>query len=346
MVVKGSRNNRRTIEFKKFFSSGVEKFIKCFTTNSRVKVGILGFAVILWFFTVLGNRYTYTFDVSLEVMNIESGKTLKEKIPEDIQASFSGRGLDLFFLMLSSKSSFKFILDLNTIRQFYDFPLKEYFSEDPEKVVYPRKKYVTFEQIVWPDTVHVELDRFVEVRVPIISQVKVEESAGYIEIESQKLVPDSVTISGPRTYVRKYKSIKTEEYFRADVSAPFEITLSLDLPESENIKISQKKVRVYQNVEQIGEEIFSNIPVDVINVPRGLRVEVSPSSVSLKVSSGVDFLKSLKPEDFRVYFDFSSNWRPNQSVYSPSITLPEKVLPHSEITPRKLEIRVIRERMQ
>ncbi|MCK4824070.1 hypothetical protein KA005_50420, partial [bacterium] len=66
------------------------QFKNWFMKNTRVKVGILLFVIIIWFFTILGNQYTYTIDTSLDIRNIEEGKTLKEKLPEKIKANFSG----------------------------------------------------------------------------------------------------------------------------------------------------------------------------------------------------------------------------------------------------------------
>ena len=90
------------------------QFINWFLKNTRVKIGILLLAIAIWFIIILGNQYTYTIDTPLEVVNVEEGKTLKERIPDQIQASFSGRGIDLFYLLTTRKYAFKFVLDLES----------------------------------------------------------------------------------------------------------------------------------------------------------------------------------------------------------------------------------------
>ena len=335
---------KKTIH-KKDLLSQLSKILKnWFFTNTKTKIGIFLLTVLIWFFTVLGNKYTYTFNVFLDVRNIVQGKTLKEKIPEKVQANFSGKGIDMLYLLMSAKSSFKFVLDLQNIRWFYDFQLNEYFSDNPEKIIIPRNADVEFNQIVWPDTIHIELDRYSEVRVPVIPQLNIEPIPGYIAVDCPQLSPDSVVISGPRTYVKKYKQVKTEEYTQANVSTPLKIKLKLKVSDTDNVTISPNSIELTQKVEQINEKTIYNIPIDIIEVPKGINVELSPTSISLTVSSGVSLLKNLNPNDIKVYFNFSKSWKSDESIYIPSVSLPRGVIAWSNMTPRKIEVRVLRER--
>lgn len=335
---------KKAIRKKDLFSQ-LSKILKnWFFTDTKTKIGIFALTVLIWFFTVLGNKYTYTFNVFLDVRNIMQDKTLKEKIPEKVQANFSGKGIDMLYLLMSTRSSFKFVLDLQNIRWFYDFQLNEYFSNNPEKIIIPRTANVEFDQIIWPDTIHIELDKYSEVRVPVIPQLNIEPVPGYIVVDSPRLSPDSVVISGPRTYVRKYKQIKTEEYIQTNLSTPLKIKLKLKVSDTDNVTISPNNIELTQKVEQIGERTIYNIPVDIIEVPKGINVELSPTSISLTVSSGVSLLKNLNPNDIKVYFDFSKSWKPDESIYIPSVSLPRGVIAWSNMTPRKIEVRVLRER--
>jgi hypothetical protein len=271
------------------------------------------------------------------------GKTLKNKLPENIRATFSGRGLDLINVSLSRKSSFKFVLDLQRIEFFYDFPMNEYFENNPEKVVYPSRTQIRFLQIIWPDTLHIELDRLMQVRIPVIPDVNIETSPGYILSGVPVLIPDSVSLSGPRTNVRNYKNIRTEAYNAKGVYNPIKVQLHLLIPEMENIEISNHEVNYFQAVEQIGEITVENIPVEILNTPVGSRIEISPSTVSLTVSGAISVLKCLQITDFKIFFDFNKGWQPGQLTYTPVVELPAGVINWSEMVPRRIEVRVVRE---
>jgi len=320
------------------------QFVNWFLKNTRVKIGILILAIIIWFFTILGNQYTYTINTPLEIINIEDGKTLKEKIPSQIQANFSGRGVDLFYLLTTRKYAFKFVIDVETIRWYYVYNLNDYYSENAEKIIIPRNVNVTFNHIVYPESLRVELDRLDMLRVPVRLRADVKTAPGYIAVKKPVISPDSVLLSGPRTYMKKYKEVFTEPYQKSSVVSPLEVDLGLEIPVEDNIKASAYKIHFYQSVEQIGEQIVTNIPVHLIGVPGRTNVELSPSEISLTVSSAISQLTTIQPEDINVYFNFRENWNRGENYYIPTVELPEGVLSWSNMTPRRIEVQIVRER--
>lgn len=320
------------------------QFANLFLKNTRVKIGILLLAIAIWFITVLGNHYTYTIDTPLEIINIEEGKTLKEKIPAYIQANFSGRGIDLFYLLTTRKYAFKFVLDVESIRWYYVYNLNDYYSQNAEKIIIPRNVKVTFNHIVYPESLRVELDRLDRLKVPVRLRTDIKTAPGYIAVGKPVITPDSVLLSGPRTYMKKYKEVFTESFQKSAVVAPVEIDLNLEIPVEDNIQSSAYRVHFYQSVEQIGEQIVSNIPVHLIGVPNRTNVELSPSEISLTVSSAISQLTNIRPEDINVYFNFKKNWKYGENYYVPTVELPEGVLNWSNMTPRRIEVRIIRER--
>ncbi len=315
-----------------------------FLKDTKIKIGILILAVIIWFFTVLGNHYTYTMDTPLEIINIEEGKTLKERVPTFIQANFSGRGIDLFYILTTRKYAFKFVLDVETIRWFYDYNLNEYYIDNPEKIIIPRNVNVTFNHIVYPESLRVELDRLDILRAPVRLRTNIKTAPGYIAVNAPIITPDSVLLSGPRTYMKKYSEVVTEEHRKLNVTSPVELDLNLVIPVEDNIQSNHYKVHFYQNVEQIGEQTISNVPVKLVGVPGRTKVELSPSEVSLTVSSAISNLTNIRPEDINVYFDFNKNWQYGESNYVPTVELPEGILSWSNMTPRRIEVRIIRDR--
>ncbi len=315
-----------------------------FGTNIGTKLGVLLIAAVIWVYTILGNNYTYTLEVPLEIINVAPDKTLKERVPPEIKAEFTGKGIDFLYLFFSPKSVFKFVLDLQNIKWYYSFPLNQYYSNKPEKIVTPRNLSISFIKIVEPESLYVELDRFASIKIPIIPRLDLQPAAGYIKIGPPQLHPDSVIISGPRSYVKKHDKIYTRKYTAKKLKKPVEIELALSIPRDTNLDLSHNTVKIYQEVDQIGEKIFTDIPVQVINVPRGLTVKVSPSSISLNVSAGVSVLKNLTMKDFEVYFNFADNWYSQKLAYKPEIKLPPGVIEVKDMMPEQIKVRVVRER--
>ena len=318
------------------------QFKNWFLKNTRMKIGLLLLAVAIWFITIMGNRYTYTIDTPLEIVNIIEGKTLKEKIPQQIQANFTGRGIDLFYLLTTRKYAFKFVLDLESIRWYYVYNLNEYFAENAEKIIIPRNVNVTFNHIVYPESLKVELDRLDVLRVPVRLKTNIQTAPGYMKVGDPVITPDSVLLSGPRTYMKKYKEIYSEPFQKKSVMEPVEVDLTLKIPTEDNIQSNAQSVHYFQAVEQIGEQVVNNIPVRLIGVPNRTKVELSPSEISLTVSSAISQLTDIQPENLNVYFDFSKNWKYGENYYVPTVELPEGILSWRNMTPRRIEVRIIR----
>ncbi|MFA4839118.1 MAG: hypothetical protein WC703_06565 [Candidatus Neomarinimicrobiota bacterium] len=338
------KENHGKIDKRALFADIWKRVKRWFVTDTKTKIGVFLFSFIVWLYTLLSNDYSYTFSSRIEIRNIENGKTLKSKVPERIYANFTGRGIDLIYLNLIRKSSFKFVVDVGNIRQRYDFPLSEYFYENPDKILKPRGAHIRFNHIVSPETLHVELDVLGEAKVPVIPRLEIEESMGYIKTGNPVVIPDSIWISGPKEYVDQCSTLMTKAISLKDVSAPFDKDVKIDLSKLTGLHVPFKSVHIYQKIEQISEKRIDEIPVIVLNVPENMNVEVSPTIVSMTVQAGMSALKTIKPEDIRVTIDFQKQWKADQKFYIPETTLPESIIASEEMIPAEIELRVFRER--
>ena len=203
---------------------------------------------------------------------------------------------------------------------------------------------VTFNHIVYPESLKVELDRLDMLRVPVRLRTDIKTAPGYMTVNKPVVSPDNVLLSGPRTYMKQYKEVFTEPFQKSSVVTPVEINLGLEIPVEENIRASAYKVHFFQSVEQIGEQVVSNIPVHLLGVPSRTNVELSPSEISLTISSAISKLTTILPEDINVYFNFKENWKYGENYYVPTVELPEGVLSWSNMTPRRIEVRIVRAR--
>jgi len=338
------KEKRRNLNQKLNFRNLSQQAKKWLMTNTRTKIWIFIFTIVLWLFVILNNRYSYSFSARLETRNIDPSKTLTEKLPGRIQASFSGRGVDLFFLLVSRQKSFRFIVDCQSIKKFYDFPLNEYFQNNPDKVIIPRGANVRLDHVIWPETLHVVLDDLQIVKVPVQPIVDLKLAPGYILVDSLQVIPDSVIISGPRSFIQNVNAIPTEKLVLKDISSSISREIALNHALKNNIAIDIKSVRYQQKVDQLGERELSDVPVMISNLGPYQKAEIIPSTATVTVSGGIERLKTIQSGDIKIMFDLARNWRPDESFYSPMIELPAGITAWRNLTPETFEIRVIRER--
>ena len=315
-----------------------------FVRDFKIKLFGLFFAVIVWIYIVMGNQYTYVFSVPFKLVNIVDGKTLKEPIPAKIKAELTGKGSELFFLYLSTISGFRFELDLQNIKSYYTYNLHEYYQTHPEKLFFPRNMSIEFNKIIDPDSIEVELDFYDSRKIPVTPDIFIDTEAGYIKSEELLVSPDSILVTGPRYYVQRINEILTDSLYLENANLPIEQDLRFQFPKHSTLKFSNKKVKIYQKIEQIGEKIIKDIPVKIINADDNLNLLPSPEVVSLKVSAALSHLTKMKPTDFEIKFDYKKSWQQGETYYKPEIIKPEQVLDIIEVIPERLNIRAVRER--
>lgn len=313
-------------------------------TNTEMKIGVLIFSLLLWFFVILNNRYTYTFSARLELRNVPEDRIIKTRVPSRIQANFSGKGIDLMYLLFSQRSGLRFLIDVGSIRlRTTSILLDEYFRRNEDYILYPRGLELKFEHIVWPESLRIELDMLKTTKLPIVPDLELEPAPGYVLLGEPVITPDSAEITGPISAVAIHDKILTEKLALKNLTKFVEVDLKLVTPEGDNIRIQPNKVRLHQTVDQLSERLLTNVPVKVLGTISGARIETVPASVSLTVTGSLSILKQLKPEDIIVTIDLNE-WKSNQVYYIPNLTLPVGVISHSPLTPEKIEVRVIRER--
>jgi YbbR domain-containing protein len=266
--------------------------------NLRVKLVVGALAVLFWFAVVTENIYEYDVDVPIIAVNVPEGKILANNLAKKARVRFEGRGRALLRLLFSREA--RVILDLSNVRWRYAFELQR------EMVHAPRGGLeLAALQILYPDTVWVRLSNRLEKSVRLSADVKINPTPGYTVILPFRFAPDSIVISGPEEIVRRVDSVMTEPKEFANVQQNIAERLRLQpFPESQHIKLSSPTVCFYADVEKLIEVTLQEIPVQVHNVPKHLKITPVPSTLSLTVEGGEKILLHLKKENIVAYIDY------------------------------------------
>jgi len=316
--------------------------------RSRLKKGHLQLwggafflAAILWVFVISENRYTYIIEMPIEVRNIKEGKTLKgEVVPTaDVRFMATGRAI-LKTLLLKSISNFKMVLDLEKISTSYDFDLNEYYDKYSQKVVVPSGFELEFIEVVRPDSIHISLDDVMEKKVWVIITTKIHVAPGFIQVGELRYTPEEILLTGPEEIIAEVDSIETKYQSFENLTSSLNTTIPIDLNFPRVVASSHRFVGISADIQSIGERIISEVPVEIINVPEALRVFPSPSTVSLTITGGVEYIAEITANDLKVYLDFSKQWTPRQVYYTPNIEVPGEIIQWRDLSPKNIELRV------
>ena len=307
-----------------------------------VWIGAFFFAVVLWLFVISEQRYNYVVEMPIEVRNIREGKTLGGEVTPtaDVRFSATGRAF-LKTLLLKSLSDFKLVLDLERVSTEYDFYLNDYFDKYSQKVVVPPGFELEFVEVVRPDSIHISLDDYMVKPVTVVSRVTVEPAAGYIMVGNSNISPGNIELKGPREIIISVETVETfERTFRAvQASVRSSIPLQLDFPRV--VEASDTFAVFRANVQSIGERIMSEVPVNILNIPENIRAFPNPSTVSLTVTGGVQFIASLEPTDIYVSLDYNE-FQEGELSQEPRVQVPADVLEWRDLSPKAIELTIQR----
>ena len=310
--------------------------------NIFFPIGAFSLATLLWLFVISGDQYTMLLDIPIEARNLNAQKTYLKEVPKYASVMLKGKGRDLFkSYILQNYAGFKLVLDLEGISQEYEFILNDYFEKNPRKVVLPSSYGLTFVEIVYPNRIIISLDEIMEKTVPIMSNLEISMLDGYTQVGEIKFIPDSVIIVGPKAELNSINKVHTIKDTLLDLSYSMKRNIDLVFP-SRLINSPISNIEYHLDIQQISERIIVDIPVEVLNKVKGIRVFPSPQTVSLTVVGGVIQISKIKPSEISVTVDFDL-WNINQSFYEPKVSFPFDILSWKDLSPRTIELGVARE---
>ena len=304
--------------------------------------GAFGLSLLLWVFVVSENEYTLILDLPIEARNLNVQKAHQEEVPPYASVRLLGTGRDLFkSFLLKNFGGFKLVLDLEGISNEYEFVLNDYFEKFPQKIVLPLNYNLSFVEVVHPNRIKISLDEYSSKVVPVISNLFIKPSPGFLLVSEQKIIPSEIEIAGPKKELALINHVETD----------FDTINGLTSFYSGQVKIqslgrlieySSKTVEINLDIQNISERIIADIPVRVINIPNKFRVFPSPQTVSLTVIGGVNQISGLTSNDITVFVDFK-DWNHLKQFYEPEVKIPEDLLDWRDISPKNIEIGVARE---
>ncbi|MBL50570.1 MAG: hypothetical protein CMG57_01275 [Candidatus Marinimicrobia bacterium] len=313
-----------------------------FSQKITLPLGAFSLALLLWIFVVSGNEYVMAIDLPIEARNLSAQKAHREEVPQFASVRLRGTGRELFkTFLIKNYVGFKVVLDLEGISQEYEFVLNDYFEKYPQKIVLPSNFNLSFVEVVYPNRIKISLDEYQVKTVPVLANIIVQPSPGYIQVGETVISPDKIDIAGPKKELALINHVETIYDTIIDIATSLDGNINIE-SFGRLIDYSEDAVNVAINIQEIGERIIVDIPVQVINIPQKIRVFPSPQTVSLTVVGGVQRIAKLSPDDIDIIIDFN-NWNHQIQFYEPEVVIPNDVLEWGDISPRSLEMGVARE---
>lgn len=303
--------------------------------NYRVKLVALSLAIFIWLYVVTEEPYEYALQVPVVVTNLHEDRVVRNDLPERATVLFRGSGKSLIGLMVNPDA--RIVLDLSRIRYRYTFRLT------PDRVrLTHRDPELTAVEVLEPDTITVLLAEKRRRTVPVLPQITVEPAKGYRVNGDVQVSPDSVRATGPKDLVDAMPAVPTQHLVIQNARKDIKREIDLQRVAGDKIKLFPDRVQVFVDLQKVGQRKLTDVPVEIRNHPRGVRVECVPGTLSITLEGAAEVLDHLQKEMIVAYVDYR-HWSgdPNAEIAAYIETPPG--VSYREVNPSRFRLLVEKE---
>ena len=305
------------------------------TSKRKVKVFlvILVLTSIIWLLIELSKSYTSSATFSVDYKNIPTGKLLQSSPISEINIVLKAPGFSLLKYKIRKQ---KVALSLRNIAK----SGSNYYLLPNQQISYLNAQLSGEIDVisVLNDTIFIELGNNKSKKVPVVPMLDLKFKLGYNLIKSIKVIPDSVTITGPEKFVDSIKELETKPLNISGIYENIDKELDLQLPpKSTNVIFSVNNIKIIGEVDKFTEGSFI-IPVTIINEPEGVKVNSFPKEIEVVYQAGLSNFNKITENSFLVVYDYEQYQNDTLIKYlTPIIKQKSKFISSIRINPSQIE---------
>ncbi len=296
--------------------------ITLFFSSKKINVFILFLMLALLFsvLTKLSKDYTQTVVFNIEKVNIPEDKLIVNDSSHLLNITLSTYGFKLIKYYLATPSIVVDFQKLEKNKTHYFWTEKKEFSTVVSQFE-PNVKIVSIN----PDTIAFRYDVNNVKKIPVILDADITFSVGFDVINDYVIKPDSIKVIGPKVLTDSISEIFTKRLKMEDVNADVLISVELNLPNSsEGLKFSHSQVQISAVVERFTEGTI-NVPINIINIPDGIKLKYYPKEVSVVYYTSLSNFKTISTSSFIVEVDYNSLNAQDTYLIPKIVQQPDKV---------------------
>ncbi len=292
-----------------------------------VTLGICLFvAILLWTLVTLSKMHTVTLRYPVRFVDAPPEISLVLRKSETLTLQVKANGFNLMMnYWLKPLDTLELSLSENRDKSFY-------LTNRNLKNISQYLPY-TLEAIdAKPDTLFYLFDSKGRKRVPVLSKAKIIWGGSWLPIGSPEISPDSVTLYGSESELKKVRYWYTEDKTFENVSGNLNEVLLLDT--ARNIIAQPQAVRFSQNAAEF-TQTERTLKVQVKNIPGKKRIRLIPDTVRISYLVPMDRFEEAEDAPFTVEVDFS-RLRQDQEFVIPKIRQKPDFVQDVTISPERI----------
>jgi hypothetical protein len=271
------------------------------------------FSIIIWGSISLSSDYFAVIEVPLKLINIPKGLSSGSAMPDKVLIKVKSRGWKLISMNVATPSEYVVSMSVDSGLKFIN--LNNYLSEN---------NWLSEDMQVLdiiPDTISFYIESITTKKLPIEANLNLNFKTGYGLASEIKFIPDSVMVTGPKSILKKMKSIITERRTYNNLSE--KIVERIEVKKLRGFSYSADNLLMSLDVQAIIDKSFEEIPVKVLNVPPDREVVLIPNSITVSVLGGIEVLGKLSEYDFSASIEYSEVVVDSTGTVAPEIDFPD-----------------------
>ena len=279
------------------------KKIKNILKKRKVKVFLVFLlcSSMIWFINNLSESYVNYATFDLEYINAPDSLLLADISKANVNVKLKAVGFQFLGFNLKNK---KILIDLSTVeKEGSNFYIPHtVFRKQIESQLPGSMSLLEMDK----DTLSFNFYSTETKKVKVKPRLRINLAQNYLLDGDLKIEPDSITITGPKNEIDSINDVSTLKQNLTDLTSDFSRTVEVyKSPELKNTVFSTGTVLVSGAVARFSEKILE-IPIKIINEPKGMQVKIFPDKVSVVCKAKIDELKQLQSSDFQVTADYGT----------------------------------------
>lgn len=280
----------------------------------HILIASLLLSAVLWISLNLNQNYEIEKTIPVKI-KINKPFAVSGNIPLNLDVKFRGIGWNLIRLFTSFNLEFTYDINSKKKDQFIIIT-KEYLDNN---LGLSQNLQITG---VYPETLFVKIENYEEKYVRINPNLQINCMDGYQIVGKPELKPDSIKIGGAIDILKMLNHLNTKSMVFDKVNAGISRKINVSDSLSNILWFSQSELDLKINIEPTAEKEFTNIEINVTELPEDKEVLLIPQSVSIQLKGGVNQLAGIESGRIKAFIDYRKILSDSTGSLTPVFDIP------------------------
>ena len=276
-------------------------------------------AAAIWFLTKFSKPLVAEFSLDLRYTNLPEQTLVSPQAPKNLLIKVNANGFKLLTEFFKDKT---LVLDLSAGRALEEDKIR--FNQDQLLAFCYRK--LPFAEVISVETKEliIPVDRMAAKTIEVVFQGELSLAQGFKIIDGPELRPKEITIYGPSQIIDTISAVNTVFTRLDNLRANTHKSLALEALWSDQLSRSRDSISWSVEILEFTQKQIE-LPVELVNVPRGRRLQIFPETMVLSVEIPVNEYALYDKSNFRLICDYNERISEDSFMIPRLSKLPEGV---------------------